>query len=94
MRGFTSAIMAEVNALLRQRRTPLLLVDAREHGVQSQEIVSGLQQWAQSDAVRSIRTAVLVDSALYRMQAKRIGHSEAHSIFNDEAEARSWLTGA
>lgn len=90
---FTAAIMASVEVLQRRGRPVLLLIDAREHGVQSQEVVSGLQQWAHSDAVKSIRTAVIVPSALYRRQARRISSPGDHELFGDEAEARAWLGG-
>lgn len=90
---FTASIMASIEVMKRQGRPVLLLIDAREHGVQSQEVVIGLQRWAHSDAVKAVRTAVIVPSALYRRQARRISSPGNHELFSDEVEARAWLGG-
>ena len=68
-----------------------LLIDARQHGVQSQQTVRALQALAQHGAQAFRRTAVLVDSALHLLQAQRIQPTDHHRIFGNESEALAWL---
>lgn len=88
---FKARILAEQEAVRRSGLRPLLLIDVRRHGVQSKEVVQGLQEYANSAHGRATRTAVVVEAALYRPQADRIRSSSHHALFRDMREARDWL---
>ena len=84
-------VQAEQEAIRRSGLRPLFLIDVREHGVQSREVVEGLQRFADSPSCRATKTAVVVESALYRRQAARIGSVPHHATFHDERDALDWL---
>ena len=88
---FKACVQAEQEAVRRSGLRPLFLIDVRQHGVQSREVVEGLQAFARSGSCRATKTAVVVESALYRFQAERIGSEPDHSIFRNYDEARQWL---
>lgn len=88
---FKVRMQAEQEVIRRSGLRPLLLIDVRQHGVQSREIVEGLQAFARSASFRATKTAVVVESALYRLQAARIGSEHDHAIFRSDDEARRWL---
>ena len=88
---FKVCVQAEQEAVRRSGLRPLFLIDVRQHGVQSREVVEGLQAFARSGSCRATKTAVVVESALYRFQAERIGSEPDHSIFRNDDEARQWL---
>lgn len=88
---FKARVQAEQDAIRRSGLRPLFLIDVRKHGVQSKEVVEGLQAFARSASCRAMKTAVVVESALYRFQATRIGSEPDHAIFGSEEEARQWL---
>lgn len=72
-------------------KAPLSLIDVRGQSAQSQEVVAALQQFASDSISRKRRTAVIVGSALLKLQAHRIAASDVHQIFTDPAEGRRWL---
>ena len=88
---FKARVRAEQDAIRRSGLRPLFLIDVRQHGVQSKEVVEGLQAFARSANCRATKTAVVVESALYRLQAARIGAEPDHAIFRSDDEARHWL---
>ena len=88
---FKARVQAEQEAIRRSGLRPLFLIDVRQHGVQSREVVEGLQAFARRGSCRAMKTAVVVESALYRFQAERIGSEPDHSIFRNYDEARQWL---
>lgn len=88
---FEVQVRAEQDMIRRSGKKPLFLIDVRKHGVQSREVVDGLQKFADSASCRATKTAVIVESALYRLQATRIGSVPHHAIFRDEHEALDWL---
>ena len=88
---FEARVRAEQDAIRRSGKKPLFLIDVREHGVQSREVVEGLQKFADNAVCRATKTAVIVESALYRLQATRIGSVPSHATFRDEHEALDWL---
>lgn len=88
---FRIRMQAEQEAISRSGLRPLFLIDVRQHGVQSREVVEGLQAFARSASCRATKTAVVVESALYRFQAERIGSERDHAIFRSDDEARHWL---
>lgn len=89
--AFRAEVIRATDMMENAGKRPLLLVDARAHGVQSKEVVEGLRAFASSAAGLKRRTAVLVDGALYRMQASRIRSADVHQVFADPHEARQWL---
>ena len=88
---FKARVQSEQEAIRRSGQRPLFLIDVRQHGVQSREVVEGLQAFAKSANCRATKTAVVVESALYRLQAARIGSEPDHAIFRSDDEARGWL---
>ena len=88
---FEARVRAEQDAIRRSGLRPLFLIDVREHGVQSREVVEGLQKFADSEHCRPTKTAIIVESALYRLQAARIGAAPHHATFRDEHDALEWL---
>ena len=88
---FKARVQVEQDAIRRCGLRSLLLIDVRQHGVQSREVVEGLQVFAKSANCRATKTAVIVESALYRLQAARIGSGPNHAIFRSHEEARLWL---
>ena len=88
---FKVSVQVEQEVTRRSGLRPLFLVDVRQHGVQSKEVVESLQAFANSSSWRATKTAVVVESALYRLQAARIGSGPNHAIFRSVDEARQWL---
>ena len=88
---FKARVQAEQETIRRSGLRPLFLIDVRQHGVQSRDVVEGLQAFARSPSCRATKTAVVVESALYRFQAERIGSERDHAIFRRDDEARQWL---
>jgi hypothetical protein len=70
-----------------------VLIDAREHGVQSQQVVSRLRELAGEFSRDVGRTAVIVTSAVHQLQAKRINPVAEHRVFATEGDAIAWLCG-
>lgn len=88
---YEAAVVAAQGAVRRSGLGPLLLIDVRRHGVQSREVVQGLQRFAGSTHGRTMKTALIVESALYRLQAARIGSSAHHAMFQNDDDALAWL---
>ena len=88
---FKGRVQVELEAIRRSGLRPLFLIDVRRHGVQSREVVEGLQAFARMASCRAMKTAVVVESALYRLQAARIGSEPDHAMFRSDDEARRWL---
>ncbi|WP_457313525.1 hypothetical protein [Sphingomonas sp. UYAg733] len=68
-----------------------VLVDVREHGVQAQHIANQMQSFLKVIGPRVGRVAVIVDSALQKMQTRRINPAGGDGIFGSEDDATSWL---
>ncbi|HVF93540.1 MAG TPA: hypothetical protein VM900_04430, partial [Sphingomonas sp.] len=66
-----------------------VLSDARGFAVQTSGVAERFQALAESGAAR--RTAIVVSSALAKMQARRTLESERVRIFGDMDAARAWL---
>lgn len=88
---YKSAIANGKHRLVAAGLEPRLLIDARHQGVQGQEVVQGLRDFAASPEGRATRTAIIVESALYRLQIARIRSNEEHRTFENEEEALTWL---
>ena len=68
-----------------------LLIDARRHGVQSQATAAALQRLAATGRDAVLRTAVVVESAVHKLQANRINAEAHHRVFESESHATNWL---
>lgn len=75
----------------RKRGTFLTLVDIRGMEVSTQPIVERLKALAIKQGVYSHRTALVNNSALRNLQAKRVTAESGQEIFFSEAEALDWL---
>lgn len=64
-----------------------ILIDAREQGPQSQEVIHELNSLLSGPVHEHTKTAILTTSALLVLQTKRGGASS----FHDEVEALNWL---
>ena len=91
---YEAAVVTAQETVRRSGLRPLLLIDVRRHGVQSREVAQGLQRFAGSKYGQATKTAVIVESALYRLQAARIGSSAHHAIFQNDDDALQWLLGS
>lgn len=67
----------------------LYLVDNSTLDIQSQEVVRRFEQLLDGGANPSRRTAVVVSSALLKMQARRVGPN--HRFFEEREAALRWL---
>lgn len=73
-----------------QRQGPFrVLSDAREFAVQSPEVVQRFRRLAEGGSAE--RTAILVDSALARLQAQRSMANDRVRIFGAVEDALAWL---
>lgn len=59
--------------------------------IQSQDVVAAFTRMTDNPATRARRLAVLIGSALARMQAQRIGASETVRISTERDRAMAWL---
>lgn len=102
--GFwTAAVMGDYLAELRRNVDALaahggcarILVDMSEYPIQSQPIAQGHARIIQHGKTEmKARTAVVMTSALSRLQAIRVARLAGHELFDDEASARRWLLAA
>lgn len=66
------------------------LVDARDSGAQSQEVVAAWRDQLATTAFVPRQLATIVSSALLKRQVDRIGIANQR-LFDDEADAIAWL---
>lgn len=91
VRSFTGEVIRQ-SSMLRARGLPLrMLVDSSDHPIQSQQVITGFQEFALTEEVKAIQTAVLVNSALAQRHANRVHSPGPHQIFFDRDEALKWL---
>ncbi len=74
-----------------QSGTFAYLADLRETGVQPMEVASAQQEALGRMPITPRRVAVIVPSALARMQAKRMNDHPDRRFFSDEPAALAWL---
>lgn len=89
-RKIQAQVLEEEQRLRAAGRTPLLLVDTSQQGAQSQEIVDAIQDFTKSVIGRKLPTAVIAQSAIRRLQSRRVG-VDGHRIFDNERDALDWL---
>ena len=90
---YRNAIVAAVRALVAtgcRQDQMVVLVDTREQGPQSQDVIAHYKQVLGGEGSAPRRLATLTTSALFRRQVERIGIGNQR-IFTDEAEALAWL---
>ena len=68
-----------------------LLIDARDQGVQSQDVVAIAGNRMIDFKGPRPRVALLVTSTLHKMQAARIASLDQQELFSSEQEALAWL---
>ncbi|WP_293884058.1 hypothetical protein [Sphingomonas sp.] len=69
-----------------------VLVDLRNHGVQSREVATSIEAGMIHNASPLQRHAVLIsNSALHRSQVQRLGASTDTRLFENEEDALAWL---
>ena len=92
MRNSLRRVSAGINALRARRRWFALLVDNTKFVVQSPEISAALSTSVERASLgHRAPTALVVEGALSRLQAKRIGAADHVAIFTDFSEARRWI---
>lgn len=89
--AFGEALRARSKAILAERAEFDVLSDARGFAVQTPEVANRFHALAERGVAR--RTAIVVTSALAKMQARRSMESARVRIFGDMDAARAWLDG-
>ena len=99
-RGFTP--MEEVEAFARKavvlqdvararHGRCLILVDASDTGVQTQEAAGRLGELSATRREPGDRTAIVIGSALAKLQSQRTAAKDGTGYFSTETEALAWL---
>lgn len=70
--------------------TQTTLIDLSDHVVQSQQTLLGLAAMAADPSIGSRKIAVLLSSAMVKMQARRV--APTYGLFATRAEALAWLS--
>ncbi|WP_010188659.1 STAS/SEC14 domain-containing protein [Sphingomonas sp. PAMC 26605] len=79
----------------RVRQDYRVLLDLRNHGVQSREIAAEIEAGLIRNASPKQRHAVLIsDSALHKSQVQRLGSATDARLFENEQDALAWLLEA
>ena len=87
VRSAGAALMAQTGCAVGDL---IALIDARDLGAQSQNLLTEFKSRFEPQERRPKRTATLVSSALLKRQVERI--SPPHQrVFEDEREAMAWL---
>ena len=96
VRSYKEAIVAAVGRMRSQGCKPegiVALVDLREGGAQSQEVITAYKGDLDDANLVPRRLATLVSSALFKRQVERIAIPNQR-FFIDESEALDWLLSA
>lgn len=101
MRGFwDAAVMADYSTVVRHRMGDLLrtggcryiLIDMVGFPIQSQEVAEGHAAFLRIVKNRGdTRVALVMQSALSKLQAARVASDTGHATFRTEEEAMAWL---
>lgn len=91
-RGFETAFMAHHREIVRTQPHYCVLGDCTDYSVQSAEISAAYTTFFDDfSRINRNRFAILVSSALAKMQAKRAMPHESIEIFTDRQQAMTWL---
>lgn len=96
VRAYKQAIVAAVGQMRAQGCKPgdiVALVDLRDGGAQSQEVIAAYKTDLDGADLTPRRLATLVSSALFKRQVERIAIPNQR-FFIDESEALDWLLSA
>lgn len=91
--AYRAALLPAIDKLITNgcsRGTMLALVDTREGGAQSQDVIAEYQRELGGGDLAPRRLATLVSSALFKRQVERIAIPNQR-LFTDEEEALAWL---
>jgi len=101
MRGFWSAMtMAEYSSVVRRKMGMMLsgrgcryiLIDMIDFPIQSKEIAEGHAAFLRIVSERGgTRVALVMQSALSKLQAARVASDTGHATFDSEEAAIAWL---
>lgn len=92
MTAYIAEERRQVEALGRSGGCQRILVDMSQYPIQASEIAEAHAKIiARGKKVMKARTAVVMTSALSRMQAMRVTDLAAAELFDDELSARRWL---
>ena len=94
LRSFDDARTSRLRALGWSSGSFVSLLDLRQHGVQSQAVTAQARANFQEKPIVPRRHAIVIASALNRLQAKRLAAPVNERLFDDEAGALAWLREA
>lgn len=92
MAAYSIAVREKMAELLRGRGCRRILINMSDFAIQSQKVAEG--HAANLRVVRDrgeARVALVMQSALSKLQAARVASDTGHSTFTTEAEALLWL---
>lgn len=92
MPRYIAALGEQAEALVPYGGCRRILVDMSDYPIQSQAVAEGhVRIIAHGKNKMRAHTAVVMTSALSKLQAKRMANLAGHELFDDEASARAWL---
>jgi SpoIIAA-like len=92
MDAFLAEVGKAIGPLLKQKRKLRALGDLRGYVTQTREIGEQMARTLeQAEAVGIERTAIIINSAVLKMQYKRVSEGRNVQIFEDADTALAWL---
>ncbi|MDP1027092.1 hypothetical protein Q5H91_07700 [Sphingomonas sp. KR1UV-12] len=92
MKAYVAELVRQAEALGRTGGCRRILVNMSDYPIQAQAIADGHARIiAHGKTVMKAHTAVVMKSALSRLQAMRVADLAGHELFDDEVSARRWL---
>ncbi len=92
MTAYVAELRQQSDALRNAGGCERILVDMSDYPIQSRAVADGHAQIiARAKAMTNTRTALVMKSALSRLQAMRVADLAGDQLFEDEASARAWL---
>jgi hypothetical protein len=90
--AYSAAMRRTMGDLQRTAGCRRILIDMVDFAIQSKEVAAGHAAYLRAVRDRSeARVALVMQSALSRLQAARVASDTGHSTFATEAEALAWL---
>lgn len=92
MAAYLKAMRKAMGDLLRGGGCRYLLIDMTDYPIQSKQIAeSHGEQLRATKQVEGMRVALVMQSALSKLQAKRVAADTGHRTFESEEAALAWL---
>jgi hypothetical protein len=92
MAAYVAELGRQTEALRKTGGCGRILVDMSDYPIQSRAIADGHARIiAHGQRTMNARTAIIMTSALSRLQAMRVAHLAGHELFDDETSAMRWL---